>query len=288
MKLEVIASDLDGTLLNDAKKISAFTEKTLIDFQKQNKTVILASGRYKREIERYAQQLHLKEYDGFMVCGNGYEVIHCATGDVHTFDSISKENAQLLVSLAEQFHLIQYIQIEGKYHLSVGKAMHAGVVSFREVLRFIQNHGYQKGSYTTHLLDETVFAKNLIPLIQNELVKICVIGTPQNLKKYQEYIQTHYPDRYSYYYVNDFSIEICDISVSKKNAVKYVCECKGYTLDNVIAFGDSGNDEPLLQAARIGVTMKNGSKRALKKARIMSDYTNHEDGVAKACLKYIK
>ena len=56
----------------------------------------------------------------------------------------------------------------------------------------------------------------------------------------------------------------------------------------MIAFGDSGNDEPLLQAARIGITMKNGSKRALKNARTISEYSNHEHGVAQACLKYIK
>ena len=54
-----------------------------------------------------------------------------------------------------------------------------------------------------------------------------------------------------------------------------------------MAFGDSGNDEPLLLSAHIGVTMKNGTKRALKKARLVSDYTNHEDGVIKMIEKLI-
>lgn len=36
-KIEIIASDLDGTLLNSSKKISSFSEETLIDFEKKER-----------------------------------------------------------------------------------------------------------------------------------------------------------------------------------------------------------------------------------------------------------
>ena len=55
----------------------------------------------------------------------------------------------------------------------------------------------------------------------------------------------------------------------------------------MIAFGDSGNDEPLLLSAGIGVTMKNGTKKALAVARTLSAKTNNEDGVAYECLHYL-
>ena len=66
-KIKMIVSDLDGTLLNDAKKISTFTEKTLLEYQQQGCIVVLASGRFQREVDRYAKQLKLKEYNGWYV-----------------------------------------------------------------------------------------------------------------------------------------------------------------------------------------------------------------------------
>lgn len=288
MSLEVIVSDLDGTLLNSHKKISDFTAKTLIEYEKQGKTVVLASGRYAKEISAYAKQLQLEKYKGYMVCGNGFEVIDCQNKTVHQFEKIALEEAKKIVELANQNHLYQYIQIDGKYHLSAPMLIQRAVQLGHHSLKFLQKHGLKKFTYTTHLLNETIYCKNMLEPLKNDVVKIAVSGIPSQLKQFQEQLKQFFPHQFAFYYVNSFSLEVTSHTVSKKNAVQYVCEQLGYSLDNVIAFGDSGNDEPLLQAARIGITMKNGSHQALACARVVSQASNDEEGVAKELIRYLK
>lgn len=286
-KIEIIASDLDGTLLNSSKKISPFSEETLIDFEKKGKTVVLASGRFEREVINYAKQLKLDEYGGFMVCANGYEVHDFKTNKVHTFDAIEAEEAQKIVRFANAMNIIQYIRIDGVFHLNLKKGQKFLLNQAKKLLEFAQSKGFEKGSYTTHLLNETKIIDDLIPELNVPVYKICFISTPKKLERFIQIIEKNFPDYYSFYYVNPVSVEITRNTVSKKNAVEYIARQLGYTLDNVIAFGDSGNDEPLLMNAKIGITMKNGTKKALAKAKIISEYSNDEDGVAMNCLKYL-
>ncbi len=151
-KIRMIVSDLDGTLLDSTKTISQFTEETLINFQKEGCTVVLASGRYQREVLRYAEQLHLKDYNGWIVCANGYEVTRMSDGEVHTFDAISAEEGKKLCKLADGLKLLEYIKINGSYHLKISKPLKGGLNAAASLLKTMQAMGYQKGTYTTNLL----------------------------------------------------------------------------------------------------------------------------------------
>ena len=55
--IQAILLDLDGTLLNDEKIITEQTKRTLLALQEQGVKVVLASGRPKRGMIRYAQEL---------------------------------------------------------------------------------------------------------------------------------------------------------------------------------------------------------------------------------------
>lgn len=286
-KIKMIVSDLDGTLLNDAKKISAFTEKTLLEYQQQGCIVVLASGRFQREVDRYAKQLKLKEYNGWMVCANGYEVTRMADGSCHTFDSLNPQESQKLCSIADELKLIQYVRIADQYHLKINRLLGGGLKGAVGLLKLMHRLGYQKGTYTVHLLEETRNVQSMREYLNEDVYKICFIGTVKRIKKLIELVERVYPDQYAFYYVNPMAVEICKKSVSKRNAVEYICRQTGIQLDEVIAFGDSGNDEPLLLSAGIGVTMKNGTKKALAVARTLSAKTNNEDGVAYECLHYL-
>lgn len=285
--IKMIVSDLDGTLLNDAKKVSEFTEQTLLDYQKQGYTVVLASGRFQREVERYAEQLKLKEYNGWMICANGYEVTNMKDGSVHTFDSLSIKESQKLCSIADELNLMQYVRIGEHYHLKINQILSSGLKGAVSALKFMNGLGYQKGTYTVHLLEETRYVNQMHEHLNQDVYKICFIGSKGRIAKFIELVEKVYPQQYAFYYVNPMAVEICKKTVSKRNAVEYVCEQCKISLDQVIAFGDSGNDEPLLLNAGIGVTMKNGTKKALAVATHVSAKNNNEDGVAYECLHYL-
>lgn len=285
-KIKYIVSDLDGTLLNDHKRVGDENIRVLIEYQKKGYCVILASGRYEQEVIGHAKKIKMDEFGGYMVCGNGYEIIDMRSQTHFTFDRISQQEAIRIVQLAQKMHAFQYIKINGKYHLSIAGMKKAALNAIYKLFCSMEKKGFQRSSYMTHLLSESILEKDLVPYINEDVVKIAFIGMPSILYKLENELKED--KRYAIYYVNPFSFEITASSVSKKNAVKKIVEENGDSLDNVIAFGDSGNDEPLLNSARIGITMKNGTKRALQEARLISEYTNHEDGVAKECLKYLK
>lgn len=285
-KIKYIVSDLDGTLLNDHKVVSDESARILIELQEKGYKVVLASGRYEKEVRNHAQKVGLFKYGGYMVCGNGYEVIDVSTGIHDTFDKIEKEETIRMIELAKKMHIYQYVKVKGAYHLSISGFQKAGLNSIYKMFKGLEKLGYKNSTYMTHLISESVLEKDLVPFIEEDVVKVAFIGLPGMLHKLEAIIRED--ERYAIYYVNPCSFEVTSRNVSKKNAVRKLVERNGDSLDNVIAFGDSGNDEPLLKSARIGITMKNGTKRALKAARIVSEYTNHEDGVVKECLKYLK
>ncbi|WP_071442516.1 HAD family hydrolase [Traorella massiliensis] len=283
-KIKMIVCDLDGTLLNNHKVLSSNTVEKMIAYQQKGYLLTLASGRYFKEVRRFAEELKLDEYHGYAVCGNGYEIVDMAAQTTFHFSGIPSEIARDCIKLAKKCHLMQYVKINGTYHLSVSKHIMNGI---QKSCHHLNEKGIRQLSYAAHLLDETIFEKELIHLIQEDIVKICVIGTPSNQKKWIHLLEEKYPDTFAYYPVNSVSLEITHKSVSKKHAVETIAHENGFTLNEVIAFGDSGNDEPLLLSAGIGITMKNGTKRALKRAKIISKYTNHEDGVIAECEKYL-
>ncbi len=63
--------DLDGTLLNSKKEITPITEQKLIEMQQKGTILVLASGRIKNRMDRYAKQLHMDEYPSFLIEANG-------------------------------------------------------------------------------------------------------------------------------------------------------------------------------------------------------------------------
>lgn len=287
-KIKLIASDLDGTLLNDHKVISNTSIQKLIDYEKQGYCLVLASGRYFREIHQFAEQLHLADYEGYVVCGNGYEIIDVKKMTSHTFEKISKTISHECIDIASKHHLMQFICIHNRYHLSCKGVTKKTVQAIRSLTHTMTKKGIKQLSYFSKLLDESVLDVDLKNYIDEDIVKICVIGTPRNQRAWIEELEKTYPNTFAYYPVNSYSLEITHKSVSKKNAVEEIAKSKGYTLENVIAFGDSGNDDPLLQAAGIGITMKNGTRRALSRAKHISEFSNHDDGVVKELEKYLK
>lgn len=69
-------------------------------------------------------------------------------------------------------------------------------------------------------------------------------------------------------------------TVNKATTIPAVLKAYGMTWDDVIAFGDAGNDRPMLEKAGIGVAMGNAKDDVKSAADLVAD-TCVNDGVAK-------
>lgn len=275
---KIVVCDLDNTLVDSKKHISQETIQYMIELQEKGYFVIIASGRYIHEIEPVAEAIKIKEHKGIVIACNGFEVYDYRDDSYHHFSEIKSDEAKALVDLAKKHECSTYLYQDDSYYFVQTKG-------FKRVLRVVEklfpilrkvhpklNHGINRYNDMIFVDEDRTF--------DCDFQKLCFISyVPKNIIELQEEIHQLYPNTYHFFYENKFVTEISKNNVSKMHAVKYVCEKYNYSMEEVIAFGDNGNDSLLLQAAGRGVTMKNAASYIRKQARYMTDKTCDEDGV---------
>ena len=86
-------------------------------------------------------------------------------------------------------------------------------------------------------------------------------------------------------YDSGFALHVTDKRVNKGTSLKYLCERNGINMENVMAIGDSQNDEDFLKQAGYKIAVGN----AEDKLKEISTYTcekKYGDGVAEAIEKF--
>ncbi len=100
MNIKLIATDMDGTLLNYDNKISDENTDALLACQQKGIQVMLASGRSYQRLLPYVSQLQLLKYDGMFLEGNGMGLYSPKTQERTIFRQLK---------ISEVLHLSQYL-----------------------------------------------------------------------------------------------------------------------------------------------------------------------------------
>ncbi|WP_296800192.1 phosphoglycolate phosphatase [uncultured Methanobrevibacter sp.] len=86
-------------------------------------------------------------------------------------------------------------------------------------------------------------------------------------------------------YDSGFALHITDKRVNKGTSLKYLCERNGINMDNVMAIGDSQNDEDFLKQAGHKIAVGNAEDK-LKQISTYTCENKFGDGVAEAIEKF--
>jgi hydroxymethylpyrimidine pyrophosphatase-like HAD family hydrolase len=84
-----------------------------------------------------------------------------------------------------------------------------------------------------------------------------------------------------------YFIEILPPETNKGTALARVAEAMSIDSGEVLAIGDSMNDEDMIRWAGTGVAMINGDDRIKSIADLVTDHSNDDDGVAEIIDKFI-
>lgn len=82
------------------------------------------------------------------------------------------------------------------------------------------------------------------------------------------------------------NIEVNAKGVNKRAALEKVCDKLGFTMDNVMAVGDSLNDKKMIESAGIGVAVGN-AQEAIKEVADVTVEENNDHGVGRAIERYV-
>lgn len=262
--IKMIALDLDNTLLNNNKEISARNERVLKKLHKQGIHVVLCTGRPINAIWPYIEQLGLTTPDDYTITFNGGLVVNNLTKD-HLFEfGMKKQDLKPLLDFVTTKEIpLNVLDFDQVYELND----FPGSI-YRTVLKNIKFE-----SIATADLPDKTYSKAVMAIPAEKLTPI-IKGLPAMLKEKYHAVQSQ-----------PMIMEFLPIGVNKAVGLKVLLEHFGEDFSNLMSFGDADNDLEMIEAANQGIVMANGLPEVKKVATAITD-SNEEDGVATYCEQY--
>lgn len=277
-KIKLIASDVDGTLLDAHSRITAATKAKLIDVQKQGIPFVLASGRAPFELQDFIKELHLQELNGYAIHTNGAGILLCGSGEEFHFPKISLRHIRYMIQVAHLYGLYVIINHKGRYLCSYQPWLAAKRTFAQQHYEMLRATSWQRVRQFAYMSIHAQMVEHLEDILEEDANKICVRGNPKKLKAFHQHLLQVCPNCFNYFYVTKSSLEITHHEVSKAKALLALCEHLHIHPNEVAAFGDSNNDDEMLASVKYGVAMGN----ALSQTKACASYetkTNDEDGI---------
>jgi Cof subfamily protein (haloacid dehalogenase superfamily) len=262
MKYKLLVLDLDGTLTNSKKKISARTKLALIKAQERGITIVLASGRPTYGIVPLAEELELAKYGGYILSFNGGTIINWKTKEVIHESLISSEKLPLLHKIAVQ-NDVEIISYQNENIISE--------TSDNEYIKY--------EAFLNKMIIKEV--ESFTDAISFPVAKCLIVGKPETLKQLEDEMNSIFGNEMSIYRSEPFFLELMPLNIDKAKSLQKLLLHTGHTREEMMACGDGYNDLSMIKFAGMGVAMAN-AQTAVKDASDYITLSNEDDGVAHA------
>lgn len=266
--VDIIAMDLDDTLLKHDLTISDRTVATLQCALDQGIKLILASGRAPEAMTRYASRIGIDKLDSYLITNNGSQVLKSNTMET-VFEHF------LPVDLAiEAFRLV----------LDAGLSCHI----YENDINYISKETeFSTQDYQLSGL-KPVIPEDYEALLRKGAYKLVIPGHPDYIVPIEAEFKVHFAGRATVFVSKPYFLELLPIQAGKGEALQQLAEEYLFIpQDRVMAFGDSMNDESMIAWAGQSVAMCNGRSEILKRARHRTYFSNDEDGIADFLEKHV-
>jgi len=250
--IKLIATDVDGTLLNSDRELSSENVKTIIECQKKGVKFALASGRGTKNLFKFADILKINEFNGYLIGNNGQEIFSFKDFKLTKGNKIPLEVCIKVMEIFKKYKVYVYgFNEDVKYgHLNEGFT----VLSDIPKVTLVEN-GYNKD--TEFFNNDTDFDK-FGCYTENDVYEI-----------YNEIVNTVKGD-YNIFIVNENIVEIVGYEIDKVHGVRELKKLMNLEDDEILVFGDGLNDLNMLKNFH-GVAMSNALDELKKEVEHVVD-----------------
>lgn len=259
----LIASDVDGTLLDPSERVTDRTRQAVRAAVADGVTFVLATGRPPRWIPPVVEQLG---FAPIAVCANGAVIYDAAADRVISAQTLSVDTLTELAEIAARS-----VPGAGLAAERIGRSAHDTATP-----QFVSAPGYEHAWLNP---DNTEVSYR--DLLSAPAVKLLVrkpgMPSAELAARLGRHIGVLGDITYS---TNDGLVEISAIGISKAMGVEQVAHPLDIGSEDVVAFGDMPNDVPMLQWAGHGVAMGNAHPEAMAAANEVTA-ANDDDGLAR-------
>ncbi|WP_221076610.1 sugar-phosphatase [Agarivorans aestuarii] len=260
--IKLIALDMDGTLLNDEKKITPRTYQAIQQAKQAGVKVVLASGRPLEGLRPYLEQLELTSEQDFVISYNGSLVQRVGSGEIIHKTTLNGSDGTQLAKVAEQ----------------LGVFIHA--FSAEHGLITQQHNPWTDIESSINGMD--VSEVNFASLQANDaLTKIMFVAEESILDKAIANLPAELRKQYTVVRSAPFFLEFLHRDSNKGVGVEQLANILGLNASEVMCAGDADNDRHMLQYAGLAVAMANADPEIKAMANYIAP-SNKEDGVAVA------
>lgn len=270
--MPILVLDLDGTLLNHEYRISDKTKAALLKLQSEGATLVIASGRYLREITQLAKELEMDQHHGVIIGANGAIAIDVMDHEILHDHPLTPEVSRQILKIIEQFDIIPSFSDD---NFSYTNDIKARDKIFSDVLKTSVKFGEED----TWL--DTKEIKDLAGFVDFPLYKILSIGYPDCMDKHHHEIEKAVQDIAEGAMTTPFAFEYTALGIDKGETLKKVIALKNWKKEDIYAFGDGHNDLALLKVAGTGIAMGNAANQLKKQADFVTK-SHAEDGIVHA------
>lgn len=254
--LQLVATDLDGTLLRSDKTISERTVALLQRLQSFGVAIVLVSARPPRVLRQIARDFH---FGGLAICCNGAIIYDLDRDSFLQEHVLSPQHVEHLVTLLRSSLL----------DLSFAAESGKSVICEANFYPFCT----QNDSPPPRIAD-------ISAICQAPQIKILVHHATLPIEEIYECVVPLLDSSiYSVTYSGSDFLEVTLGGVHKGEVLAAFCAQLDIAAHSVVAFGDMPNDLPMLQWAGLGVAVANAHPLVLQSADVIT-LSNEEDGVA--------
>ncbi len=267
MNYQMIAMDLDGTLLNGKSMLSLRSQEMISRLKALGKIIVIASGRTDGEIRRLTAPLELTDYpNAYFICYNGVLTLEAKSGKKLTKMLLSKEDVLTIIKETRSFNLDLHVFTEGSLYLSPN------------IRLSLANQLSEKTKIKTLNVDKLD--------IDEDIYKVLFYDDFSKLNDFKSKMPQILLNRYGIVKSHSQLLEIFHKEGSKGHALEILAKMLDVPQESIIAFGDEENDLTMIKYAGLGVAMGNAKPDVLVAAKAIT-LTNEFEGVAVAVDKYV-
>lgn len=264
---KLIALDMDGTLLNKNGEVSEGNKIAIKKAIEKGIKVVLCSGRNIDGLEKFLEELSLKEDGQYIITCNGGAIYSC-----HDKKVISS-----IMMKGKDIHKISKLSKELGIKMQVYTLDKCIATEENEYTEFERNH---IGTTIKIINDYNEINED------EELMKALLLEKAEILDEKIKKIPQEYREKYNLVKSLPQTLEVMPKNCNKAIGIKNLIEKIGIKPEEVIAIGDECNDLEMIEFAGLGVAMGNGNVKVKEIANYITE-SNNEDGVAKVIEKFI-
>ncbi len=270
MTYELIAFDMDGTLLDSRKQILPSSTVAIGEAFRAGKTVTICSGRCPTLLAPYASDLpHVR----YAICGNGTLVYDMAQDEVISESALDRplvesiawaiDGEDVMVDLFSGrgfFYQASFLDRMDRYFMGVYQGTYRDLgTPVPDIRETLLDPGIPILKLNAHFTSTEA----------RERVRGRLAGLPLEIIDSET-----------------SSLEFSPSGVNKGTGLIGLAEHLGITREATICVGDADNDLPMLRAAGLAVAMGNANAHARAAADVIVADNDH-DGCAEAIRRYL-